>query len=281
MTKATHIVFPALLLTLASAQLLAGDTTTVTFDNGSENWVGPAGPGGATAVEPTGGNPGAQMRTVFNNFGITFDNNSTAAFLGDYTQSDSITISMDIQVDRVFFFNTDVSRPWLVELRDFDTATGGFPWTSVWFKFDEISEANNADWSTYSITFDPNATQLPAGWEGYGAEDPVTFEPMLPDGVSFSDVLSGVDEIAFTTFEPGFFFGFTDFELGIDNLSITRSTASCAADINSDGVLNFFDVSAFLSAFAAADLIADFTDDGQLNFFDVSAFLNAFSAGCP
>ena len=56
---------------------------------------------------------------------------------------------------------------------------------------------------------------------------------------------------------------------------------SCLADLTNDGILNFFDVSAFLSAFAAGDLIADFSGDGVLNFFDVSAFLGAFGAGCP
>lgn len=55
----------------------------------------------------------------------------------------------------------------------------------------------------------------------------------------------------------------------------------CAADLNGDGALNFFDVSVFLSAFASGDLAADFTGDGLLNFFDVSAFLGAFAAGCP
>jgi hypothetical protein len=56
---------------------------------------------------------------------------------------------------------------------------------------------------------------------------------------------------------------------------------TCDADLNNDGSLNFFDVSAFLSAFAAQDPAADFTNDGAFNFFDVSAFLAAFSAGCP
>jgi hypothetical protein len=55
----------------------------------------------------------------------------------------------------------------------------------------------------------------------------------------------------------------------------------CPADMTGDGSLNFFDVSAFLSAFSAGDAAADFTGDGQFNFFDVSAFLSAFSAGCP
>ena len=57
--------------------------------------------------------------------------------------------------------------------------------------------------------------------------------------------------------------------------------AGCIADLTGDGVLNFFDVSAFLQAFGANDLIADFSGDGLFNFFDVSAFLQAFTAGCP
>ena len=63
------------------------------------------------------------------------------------------------------------------------------------------------------------------------------------------------------------------------NETITLST--CAADLNNDGVLNFFDVSAFLSAFSSQNSSADFNNDGLFNFFDVSAFLSAFSAGCP
>ena len=57
--------------------------------------------------------------------------------------------------------------------------------------------------------------------------------------------------------------------------------APCPADLTGDGVLNFFDVSAFLVAFNSSDPLADFTGDGSFNFFDVSAFLVAFSAGCP
>jgi hypothetical protein len=55
----------------------------------------------------------------------------------------------------------------------------------------------------------------------------------------------------------------------------------CLADLTGDGVLNFFDVSAFLNAFGAMDPSVDFTGDGVLNFFDVSVFLNAFTTGCP
>jgi len=55
----------------------------------------------------------------------------------------------------------------------------------------------------------------------------------------------------------------------------------CIADLTGDGMLDFFDVSAFLNAFNAQDPAADFDDNGMYDFFDVSAFLNAFNAGCP
>jgi FG-GAP-like repeat len=49
----------------------------------------------------------------------------------------------------------------------------------------------------------------------------------------------------------------------------------CPADLNGDGVLNFFDVSIFINT------QFDFNGDGAFNFFDVSAFVAAMSAGCP
>jgi hypothetical protein len=65
-------------------------------------------------------------------------------------------------------------------------------------------------------------------------------------------------------------------EIGLD------CTVACPADLTGDGVLNFFDVSAFLMAFNAQEPAADFAEPtGVWNFFDVSAFLGAFGAGCP
>ncbi|MHA7813784.1 MAG: GC-type dockerin domain-anchored protein [Phycisphaerales bacterium] len=57
--------------------------------------------------------------------------------------------------------------------------------------------------------------------------------------------------------------------------------SDCAADLNGDGMLDFFDVSTFLSAFNAQDPVADFDRNDAWDFFDVSAFLSAFNAGCP
>lgn len=56
---------------------------------------------------------------------------------------------------------------------------------------------------------------------------------------------------------------------------------ACPADLNNDGLRDFFDVQAFLQAFSSGLPAADFTHDGALDFFDVQAFLNLYSGGCP
>ena len=213
--------FNALLsFALLAAPVAAGDAV-VDFESGAEGWSGPF------FVEPAVGNGGgAGIRAFVQSTGIHATNNTHAEFLGDYTQADEVTLSMDIKVDLISFFGSPVSRPWLVELRDYDSALPGYPWASVWFLFDNISVADNGNWETYSVTItDPDSTTLPAGWAGYGDEHPTTFEPLLPPGVTFADILSGVDEVSFTTFQPGFFFGFTDFDVAMDNVSI-----SCTSD---------------------------------------------------
>ncbi len=55
----------------------------------------------------------------------------------------------------------------------------------------------------------------------------------------------------------------------------------CLPDMNGDGLLDFFDVAAFLAAFSAGDMVADFNGDGLLDFFDVATYLGLFSEGCP
>ena len=53
----------------------------------------------------------------------------------------------------------------------------------------------------------------------------------------------------------------------------------CRADFSDDGVLNFFDISAFLGFYTAQDTIADLSRDGNVDFFDVSLFLQLFNQG--
>ncbi|MFK7758411.1 MAG: GC-type dockerin domain-anchored protein [Phycisphaerales bacterium] len=115
---------------------------------------------------------------------------------------------------------------------------------------------------------------------------------------------SNPDGSGFLTIAGAFFFGGFDCSLGTpgytppahfqvvlygpDNIP-DFDCGDLAGNIDGtpDGLLNFSDISAFLSWFAAGDLRVDFagnpdgSPDGLLNFFDVTAYLAIFSAGCP
>lgn len=262
----------------------ATQTTVVNFEGGdAAGWIGPNGFdgfGGGTWVVADGGNPSWNMRTVFQDFGIPYITNSNSAFLGDYTASSNVTLKIDLRVENLKFFGTNVSRPWLVELRNSSLATGGYPWVSVWFKFAQISTATHGQWTTFAVTFDPRATALPQGWRGSGAEDPVTFQPQLPRGITFRDVLKNVDAIAFTTLEPGMFFGFTDHSFRVDNITITRVPVTVPSDLNNDGIVGAPDLAILLAAWGACapkqQCPADLNNDGVVGPQDLAALLSAW-----
>ena len=67
----------------------------------------------------------------------------------------------------------------------------------------------------------------------------------------------------------------------ISEVALLSVESGCPADLNSDSVLDIFDVFVYLDLFNATDAAADFTGDGTLDIFDVFAFLDAFNAGCP
>jgi hypothetical protein len=81
-----------------------------------------------------------------------------------------------------------------------------------------------------------------------------------------------------------------DLGLGDNNPTVTaigsiftERDTSCAADLAEPfGVLNFFDVAAFIGLYNAQDPGADLAEPfGVLNFFDVAAYIGAYNAGCP
>ena len=215
MTRATHAILSIGLLVAAP---LAAQTAVVTFDNGGEGWDGNG------SVETDGGNPGANFHFLIENFGIEARNSSNEAFIGDFTGSGEVTVGLDALTSSITFEGAEVSRNLVVEFRSHALAQDGYPYSSVWY----VLSAIQADpvWHTYSVTFTPASTELPSGWGGYGAEDPVTFEPILPPGVTFADVMATTDELAFTTYEPGWFYGFTDFDVRYDNIFVDRAGAS-------------------------------------------------------
>ncbi|GAB4384873.1 MAG: hypothetical protein Kow0022_08820 [Phycisphaerales bacterium] len=132
----------------------------------------------------------------------------------------------------------------------------------------EVSDNNGATWTTLEV-IGPDGPQASGGWffHSFNVADFVT--PTNQFRIRFTAIDQGNGSVV---------------EAGVDGVSITAFTcedAGCDADFNADGVLDFFDIQAFLAAFAVNDPSTDFTGDGQFDFFDVQEFLAAFSAGCP
>lgn len=71
----------------------------------------------------------------------------------------------------------------------------------------------------------------------------------------------------------------------IDDLCIAQDMGGGCSDADVAepfGVLNFFDVAAFISAFNAQDPSADIAAPfGAWNFFDVSTYITLYNQGCP
>jgi hypothetical protein len=63
-------------------------------------------------------------------------------------------------------------------------------------------------------------------------------------------------------------------------LQIFQGSDTCAADFNTDGVVNSQDFFDFLNAFFKGNPIADFNNDDVINSQDFFDFLNTFFAGC-
>ncbi|NYE63772.1 hypothetical protein FHW58_005003 [Duganella sp. 1224] len=211
----------ALLLSVAGgAAMAAPGSTTVDFSHGLDGWWGmqPANGIGGSGIDTTLGNSAPALRTVIENFGVTWGTSSNQAFLGDYTKAGAVTLGLDIKAQSINYFGQDVSRNVVVELRDYDNKPADLPYTSVFFNLGSIDATKG--WQHLSVTIsDTKATQLPAGWGGYGGPDATG--PTLPPGRTFASVLSSVDEVVFTTLQPGYVYGFTNFDVAVDNISVS------------------------------------------------------------
>jgi hypothetical protein len=204
----------------------AASTTVVGFDGGD-----PGDFTGNAIFEATGGNPGGAARHL----GLFFFNElrtggigepANPAFLGDFSSAVSVTLSFDVKTNRLRdFIGNPIARPVGIALKDRDIMGGSGP-SGVFFEIGVLGEAFTPDWTTLSVTIDdPTSASLPPGWIGFGDEDPVTFEPILPAGATFATVLASVDEFAITGAVPGFFFSDADFDVQIDNVTVTVDVA--------------------------------------------------------
>jgi hypothetical protein len=211
----------ALILSLSGGVAMASpSSTTVDFSNGENGWWGmqPADGVGGSGIDTSLGHSAPALRTVIENFGVTWGTSTNQAFLGDYTKAGSVTLGLDISAQQIKYFGQDVSRNVVVELRDYDNKPADLPYTSVFYNLGSIDATKG--WQHLSVTIgDTKSTQLPSGWGGYGGPD--GSGPTLPAGRTFASVLASVDEVVFTTLQPGYAYGFANFDVAIDNVSVS------------------------------------------------------------
>ncbi len=73
-----------------------------------------------------------------------------------------------------------------------------------------------------------------------------------------------------------FFDGYSD----ASGVELWSHPIPCRADINGDGVVDFFDYLDFVASFAAGEADADFNQDNVVDLFDYLDFVNRFAGGC-
>jgi hypothetical protein len=164
--------------------------------------------------------------------------------------------------------DASVGDPSISYARWFHNSFGGNP--GVHTLTVEISNNDGASWTNLE-TVGPTGNGTSGGWIHVSHRIADTITPTATMRLRFTAEDIGLQAVV---------------EAAIDAISITSFDCTdpkpdCPVDINNDGLLDFFDVQAFLGLFAANNPAADFNDDGNFDFFDVQAFLAAFSNGCP
>lgn len=200
---------------VAGSPAIAGSHVT-TFDSGLEGWS----ISGRTNISMAG-NPGACIDdTLIDVFGISIRNASNPSFIGNLAaRGGPMSFAVDVRTDSYTFFGTEVARTLIAEFVDNTPSSQGLPYVSVWVPIGTI--AGNGQWTSYATpAFNPSSLTLPAGWGGYGGEDTVG-NSFLPPDRTFASVMASVDEVRFTTFVPGFFYGFSNAIMAVDNPRIT------------------------------------------------------------
>jgi hypothetical protein len=146
-------------------------------------------------------------------------------------------------------------------------------------------------WTTYTWTLpDMSQTALPPGWGGTGDEDPVTFEPRLPPGRNWNNVLNTIDEVRVTTMKPGYFYSANFWEAGFDNVLMTApggGNGCGTADFDGDGDSGTdADIESFFACLAGNCCAtcfpggADFNGDGDSGTdADIESFFRVLAGG--
>lgn len=243
--------------------------------------------GGNTLIDSIGFMESGVVGMTLSNDGATAIVSNTVGGFQRFIQADAATGAV-LSVNNIFSFNPVSSLAVVPE--GHPTLTAG----------DLYGLASTGGGGVQLIRIDLDTNTIASTLSVFGIGFSAQFETGLdfaPDGTLYA-VVQGFDEVSpdvFVDISSNLYtidtatgsasnLGVIEADQTWDAVTLVVDTAvdvSCPADLTGDGVLDFFDVSAFLTAFGNADPSADFTGDGLFDFFDVSAFLAAFGGGCP
>lgn len=176
---------------------------------------------------------------------------------GDFDGDNDQEILLINAREKHAYYRNELSGPGINAITlDFDTsavpdlAPNGFG-TRVWFNSDSFSQVRYLDGGTNYLSQSELAVHAGIGSDG---------------AVDVTVLWSNGSQSVYPNVAPGRY---------------TIKALACPADLTGDGLVNFFDISRFLTLFSDAHPQGDVSGDGRFNFFDVSAYLQQFNAGCP
>lgn len=184
-------------------------------------------------IETTGGNPDAwlhawQLDTFAPRPRTTLESN----FTGDFRSRGVSAIGIDLITIAVDF--SAAERPLTLMLYS-DNGTPGDPdddWAAYTLGPD-IPEPGDG-WQSYQFNVPSGETSLPAGWLT------VPLGPDSPADPDWNDVITNVSALGFFYGDPTFVFIFQNWDVGMDNVSITYESAVPVETVSWGAVKNLY-----------------------------------------
>ncbi len=166
-----------------------------------------------------------------------------------------------------------------VDLGTVTTVSGG---TSTQIVFYNLAGTFGAPYDAQLISMSGDTAALIV--DQNSADDVADSSPVAIDAVLSADTAG--DFSATYTFSTSAAASLFASPVAGETLTITLTgqvvESDCPADFSEPfGELDFFDISAFLTALMNEDPRADLVDDGSYDFFDISTFLDLYAQGCP
>ncbi|MCA9284006.1 MAG: hypothetical protein KDA22_02235 [Phycisphaerales bacterium] len=244
-------------------------TTTADFEGGAAGNVG----GWTYGLGPTyptdNGISGQYMLTSnLDTFAPMLRTTGGSAFTGDYRAAGVTTVSLDLAT-----FDVDFSaggRPLTIMLINTHGTQTSLDDTVAYFMGPNIPVPGEG-WKSYTFDIPSSSETLPDGWLMLDSNGDGT-----PDG-DWNDAITNVTKLQFFYGDPTFFFIFQQWDLGVDNISITvADDPGIPGDLDGNGIVDGADLGLLLAAWGG-DGPADLDGNGVVDGADLGVLLGNWS----